>query len=134
MLASRGFGLNWGLSCAAADMGQLAWWSNPGRTLLEAGNLDLAIGALAGLVSIAWLVRFDQAPDLISWLVLLFAGCLGWFAHPLFSMFLLPLSLIYYLSVGARHRLGWALGVLGEVVGGVAGDWFWLFGWVLAWW
>jgi len=134
VLASRGFGLNWGLSCAAAAMGQLAWWSNPGRILLEAGDLDLAIGALAGLVSIAWLVRFDRAPDLISWLVLLFAGCLGWFAHPLFSMLLLPLSLIYYLSVGARHRLGWHLALSGTLIGALAGNCFWLIDWFSYWW
>src|SRR5438132_3953501 len=134
MLAGRGFGLSWGLSCAGAALGQLVWWSSPGRALLEAGDLDLAMGALAGLVGIAWLVRFDQAPDLVSWLILLFAGCLGWFAHPIFSLLLLPLGLIYYLSVGARHRLGWHLALLGTLVGALAGNSFWLIDWASYWW
>jgi hypothetical protein len=134
MLAGRGFGLSWGLSCAGAAFGQFVWWSSPGRALLEAGDLDLAMSALAGLVSIAWLVRFDQAPDLISWLVLLFTGCLGWFAHPIFFVLLLPLGVIYYLSVGARHRLGWHLALLGTFVGALAGNSFWLIDWASYWW
>jgi hypothetical protein len=134
LLASRGLGLSWGLSCAAAAMGQLVWWSGPGRALMEAGDLDLAMGALAGLVCIAWLVRFDQAPDFPSWLVLLFGGCLGWFAHPIFSALVLPLYLIYYLSVGARHRLGWHFALLGTLIGALSANSFWLIDWASYWW
>lgn len=135
ILASRGFGLGWGLSCAASAVGQLVWWSSPGRALLEAGELDLVIGALAGLVSMTWLVRFDQAPDLVSWLVLLFAGCVSWFAHPLWSMLLImPLTVIFYFSVGARHRLGWHVALLGTLVGGLASNSFWLIDWFSHWW
>jgi hypothetical protein len=115
-------------------LGQFVWWSSPGRDLQEAGDLDLAVGALAGLISIAWLVRFDQTPDLISWLVLLFAGCMGWFAHPIFFLLLLPLGVIYYLSVGPRHRLGWHLALLGTFVGALAGNSFWLIDWASYWW
>jgi hypothetical protein len=134
LLASRGFGLARGLSCGATAIGQLVWWSGPGRTLLEAGDLDLAMGALAGLVCIAWLVRFDQTPDFVSWLVLLFGGCLGWFSQPIFSALILPLYLIYYLSVGARHRLGWHFALLGALIGALTVNSFWLIDWASYWW
>jgi hypothetical protein len=65
---------------------------------------------------------------------LLFAGCLGWFAHPLFFVLLLPLGLVYYLSVGARHRLGWHLALLGTLIGALAGNSFWLIDWASYWW
>jgi hypothetical protein len=134
MLACRGFGLSRGLSCAATVLGQMVWWSTPGRALLEAGDLHLLLGSLIGLVSIAWLVRFDQAPDLASWLVLLFAGCLGWFTNPAFFALLLPLALIYYLSVGARHQLGWHAALAGTLLGALASNGFWLIDWASYWW
>lgn len=134
MLACRGFGLSRGLSCAATALGQMVWWSTPGRALLEAGDLHLLMGALIGLVSSAWLVRFDQAPDLKSWMVLLFAGCLGWFAHPVFFVLLLPLGLIYYLSVGARHRLGWHIALAATLLGALASNGFWIIDWASYWW
>jgi hypothetical protein len=134
MLASRGFGLGRGLSCAATALGQMVWWSTPGRALLEAGDLHLLMGALVGLVSIAWLVRFDQGPDLKGWMVLLFAGCLGWFAHPVLFALLLPLGLIYYLSVGARHRLGWHVALAATLVGALASNGFWIVDWASYWW
>jgi len=61
--------------------------------------------------------------------MLLFAGCLGWFAHPIFFLLLLPLGLIYYLIIVARHRLGWHLALLGILVGALAGNIFWLIDW-----
>lgn len=134
MLAGRGFGLSRGLSCAATAVGQMVWWSTPGRALLEAGDLHLLIGALIGLVSTAWLVRFDQAPDLKSWMVLLFAGCLGWFAHPVFFVLLLPLGLIYYLSIGARHRLGWHIALAATLVGALVSNGLWIVDWASYWW
>jgi len=134
LLAARGFGLSRGLSCAATALGQMIWWSTPGRALLEAGQMHLLLGALLGLVSIAWLVRFDQTPDLRSWLVLLFAGCFGWFTHPVFFAMLLPLALIYYLSVGARHRLGWHLALVSTLLGALASNGFWLIDWASYWW
>ncbi len=134
LLAGRGFGLGRGLSCAATTIGLMIWWSTPGRALLEAGDIHLLIGALIGLVCIAWLVRFDQAPDLKSWLVLLFAGCVGWFAHPVFFVLLLPLALIYYLSVGARHRLGWHVALASTLLGALASNGFWLIDWATYWW
>jgi hypothetical protein len=134
LLAGRGFGLSRGLSCAATTLGLMIWWSTPGRALLEAGDIHLLIGALIGLVCIGWLVRFDQAPDLKRWLVLLFAGCLGWFAHPVFFVLLLPLALIYYLSVGARHRMGWHVALASALLGALASNGFWLVDWASYWW
>jgi hypothetical protein len=134
MLASRGFGLSRGLSCAATALGQLVWWSVPGRALLEAGELDFLMGALGGLVGIAWLVRFDRAVDLKGWAVLLFAGFVECFLQPIFFGLLLPLGLIYYLSVGARHRLGWHVALVGAAAGALAGNSFWLIDGSSYWW
>jgi hypothetical protein len=134
ILAARGFGLSWGLSSAATAVGLMVWWSTPGRALLEAGQMHLLIGALIGLIFVAWLVRFDQQPDLKSWLVLLFAGCLGWFAHPVFFALLLPLALIYYLSIGARHQLGWHVALGSTLFGALASNGFWLVDWAGYWW
>jgi hypothetical protein len=61
-------------------------------------------------------------------------GFLGWFANPLFMAVLLPHFFIYYLSVGARHRLGWHVVLFGGLIGGVAANLFWLLDWFRFWW
>jgi len=132
--AARGAGLSRGGTCLATGLGLLVWWGKPTRDALDAGDLDLLLAALAALAQFGLLLHFDRAPGFLSWLGILAAGYLGWFAHPLFFAVLLPLALIYYLTVGARHGLVWHLALLAGLAGAVAGNAFWLRDWVAYWW
>lgn len=133
-VAAWGLGLGRGLSCLAVTLGLLVWWSTPGREALADGDLDLLLASLAGLAYVCLLVRFDRAPGAFSGLGLLACACLGWFTHPCFALMLVPLVLIYYLSVGVKHQLGWHLALLGTQAGALAVNSFWLADWVKYWW
>jgi hypothetical protein len=133
-LAAWSVGLDLVGTCMATTLGLLVWWGSPCRAALEVGNLDLLLAALAAVVHVGLIVRFNRAPGLGTWVGLLASGLLGWFAQPLFFALLFPLDLIYYLSIGAKHRLIWHLALLAALVGGVAGNTFWLIDWVTYWW
>lgn len=128
--AARGVGLGGGAVCLAAVLGQLVWWSGPCRRLLDAGDLDLLLAALAALAQAGALVGFDRSPGFVSWSFLLLVGCLGWFAHPLFFAGLLPLILVYYLSVGRKHCLFWHLALFTALLAGLLANSFWLLDWL----
>jgi hypothetical protein len=132
--AARGAGLSRAAACLATGLGLLVWWGRPARDALDAGDVDLLAAALAALAQFGLLLRFDRAPGPVPWLGILAAGYLGWFAHPLFFAVLLPLALVYYLSVGCRHGLVWHLALLAGLAGAVALNAFWLRDWVAYWW
>jgi hypothetical protein len=134
LAAARGLGLGARAAAVASGLGLLVWWGTPGRTLLEAGDLDLMLAGLSGLVFVSLLVRFDRAPGLGAWLGLIGSGALACFAQPWF--FLLPLALlpVYYLTVGARHGFGWHVALLGSLMAALAANAFWLIDWVEYWW
>jgi hypothetical protein len=132
--AARGVGQSRAAAVLATGLGLLIWWGQPARDALDAGDLDLLLAALAALAQFGLLLRFDRAPGFVAWLGILAAGYLGWFAHPLFFAVLLPLALVYYLTVGARHALVWHLALLAALAGAVAGNAFWLRDWVAYWW
>jgi hypothetical protein len=132
---ARGLGLSTGAACLAAALGLLVFWSAPGERLLEAGQLDLLLAALAALLHLAMLVGFDRSPGPGHLAGLFLANGLGWFAQPLFFATLIPLNLVYYLTVGPRHRwLIWHLALGAALAGGVAVNLFWLPDWVAYWW
>src|SRR5262249_42632697 len=113
----------------------LVWWGDPCRAMLEAGDLDLLLAGFAAVVHVGLLVRFHRAGSVTIWFGLLLSGCLGWFAQPvLFTLLLVPLLLVYYHAVGARHPLAWHLALLAGLAGGVALNAFWLVDWVEYWW
>jgi hypothetical protein len=133
--AARGIGLGWGTTCLAGVLGIVVCWGTPGRTALEAGDLDLLIAALAALTQFGWLVQFDRAPGLWSWAGILGTGALGWLANPPLFATLVPFVLLYYLSVGTRHQsLAWHGALLAGLLGGLAVNLFWLVDWVRHWW
>jgi hypothetical protein len=132
--AARGAGLSRAAACLATGFGLLVWWGRPAREALDAGDVDLLLAALAALAQFGLLLRFDRAPGFVPWLGILAAGYLGWFAHPLFFAVLLPLALVYYLSVGVRHGLVWHLALLAGLAGAVGLNAFWLRDWVAYWW
>jgi hypothetical protein len=128
--AARGAGLNRAAACLATFLGLLVWWGAPARSALEAGNLDLLLAAPAAVLQAGLVIRFDRAPGLLTWLGVLASGAAGWFAHPLFFALLVPLVLIFFLSVANRHRLVWHLALLAGLLGAVAINAFWLIDWV----
>lgn len=134
VLAARGAGLHLGTACLATALGQLVWWSDACQSLLMAGDLHLLLAALALLAQAGLLVRFDSAPSFSSWLGIVLTGALGWFAHPLIFVLIVPLILVYYFRVGGRHHLVWHLALLVALGGAVAGNIFWLGDWVNSWW
>src|SRR5262249_36104023 len=54
--------------------------------------------------------------------------------YPLLFALLVPVALIYYLSIGARHRLVWHVAILGGLALAIAGNLFWLIDWLNYWW
>ena len=135
LLACRGAGLSMAATFWATAAGQLVWWGVPGQQALQAGDLELLLAALAVLAHVGFLLRYHREPGLTAWLGLLLTGCVGWFAQPLVFPLLLPLLLVYYLSVGARHpSLWWHLTLLASQVGALAVNGYWLSDWVRHWW
>jgi hypothetical protein len=135
ILAGRGAGLGPAGTFLATCMGLLVWWGGPGRKALETGDLDLYLAALASLAHAGLLLQFDRSPSVRCWLGLLLTGCLGWFAHPLLYFALSPLFLVYYLTLGTRHRrLPWHVALLATQAGALAINAFWLVDWVAYWW
>jgi hypothetical protein len=132
--AACGAGLSRAAATLATGLGLLVWWGGPARDAIDGGDFDLLLAGLAALAQFGLLLRFDRAPGIGAWLGLLGAGYLGWFAHPFFFAVLVPLALVYYLTVGARHGLIWHLALLAGLVGPVAGNAFWLRDWVAYWW
>jgi hypothetical protein len=134
VVAARGVGLGRGGACLAVLLGQLVWWSRPGRRLLQEGNLDLLLAALAVVAQAGLLIRLDRRPGLRAWLGVFLTGFLGWLIHPLLSALLVPLFLLYYLSVGARHHAAWSLLLFAGLAAAVGCNYFWLTDWVSYWW
>ena len=96
--------------------------------------MDLLLAAVASVAQVGLLILFDRAPGFRSWLGVLLTGYLAWFTHPLFAALLMPLALVYYLTVGARHGFLWHLALLVSVAGTIAINCFWLIDWVNYWW
>ena len=134
-LAARAAGLGVAAGTLATALGLLVWWGGPAQAALKAGEAELLLAALALLVHCSLLVRFHVAPGLGCWFGLLVSEALTWFAQPFLLPLCVPLLLVYYLSVGAKHRsLTWHLALLGSQVGGVVLNLFWLIDWISFWW
>jgi hypothetical protein len=134
-LAARTAGLSGAAGTLAAALGMLVWWGGPAQAAFKAGEVEPLLAALALLVHCGLLVRFHVAPGVGCWLGLLLSAALTWFAQPFLLPLCVPLLLVYYLSVGVKHRsLTWHLALLGSQVGGVAVNLFWLLDWLAFWW
>jgi hypothetical protein len=132
--AARSAGLKRAAACLACLLGVLVWWGQPCRETLGAGDIDLLLATLLVLAQAGLLIRYHNDPGPLSWLGVVAASLLGWFAHPLLLALMLPLFLIYYLSVGTRHRLAWHLALLGGLLAALGVNSFWLIDWVGYWW
>jgi hypothetical protein len=134
LLSARGAGLAGFASLLATALGQLVWWGGPCRQLLEAGDLDLLLAGLASLAAVGSLLVYDRSPGPVGWLGLFASGAFGLFAQPIWFAGFFPLVLVYYLSVGARHRLAWHVALVVALAGGVLVNFFWLGDWFAYWW
>jgi hypothetical protein len=135
IVAARSVGLSGGGTFFATAAGLMVCWGIPGRTALEEGDLDLFIAALAGLTQYGLLIQYHRHPTVPCWLGILLTGCLGWLANPILLAVMFPLVLLYYLTVGARHRhLTWHLAFFAGLAGGIGMNVFWLIDWVQHWW
>jgi hypothetical protein len=135
ILACRAAGLGRPATVLATMAGQLVWWGPLGRTALEAGDSDVLLASLTGLAHVGCLIAYHRRPGFLVWLSLLVTGCLGWFLQPMFFPFALPLLLVYYLSVGAKHDfLTWHSAFWLAEQGAVLANLPWLIDWVSYWW
>jgi hypothetical protein len=132
--SARCLGLSPVASCLAAGLGLSVWWGGPSHSALLQGDLDLLLAGLAVVAQFGLLARFDRQPGLRIWLALLACTWFSWFAHPLFSALTLPLFLVYYLSVGDRHRWFWHLSLLAVFAGSLAANAYWLRDAIKCWW
>jgi hypothetical protein len=132
--AARAVGLSRGPACLATALGLLVWWGQPCRDALEAGSVDLLLAALLVLAEVGLLLHYHRAPGALGLLGATGAALLGLFAHPLLLALVLPLFLVYYLSVGTRHRLAWHAALWAGVLTALGANLFWLVDWVSYWW
>src|SRR5262249_40646580 len=132
--AARGAGLVRCGAVLATGLGQVVLWGGPCRDALEAGDVDLLLATLLTVAQAGLLLRYHQAPGCWNLAGVVAAGFAGWFAHPLLLALLLPLFLVYYVSVGTRHRLAWHVGLLGGLMAAGAGHLFWLYRLGGCWW
>jgi hypothetical protein len=133
-VAGRGVGLKRAPACLACGLTSLIWWGQPCREMLESGDIDVLLAALLVLAQAGLLIRYHHDPGPLSWLGVVAASMMNWFAQPLLPALLLPLFLIYYLSVGARHHLAWHLALWIGLLGSIAVNGFWLMDWISYWW
>jgi len=132
--AARGAGLPAPAACLAGVGGIVMVWAPPVRELLEAGDLDVFVAGLAAIVFVGWLARYTTHFDVDAWLVLAGVSLMGWYAHPLVWMGLLPLVLAFYVAYAPRHGLAWHLGLMGIAAAGLGPNLWWLWDWVRFWW
>jgi hypothetical protein len=133
-LAAWGLGQTPSGVALSAVGGCVVWWSPPVRSLLDAGNMDHLLAGLMALVFLGSLVRYAEHPGLHSWFLMTFAVALGWFAHPLLWIGLVPVGAVYYLAVAPNHGLSWHLGLVGVAFAGLAPNLWWLTDWLQFWW
>lgn len=133
-VAARGADLSRGVSVLATVLGLLVWWGRPGRTALDAGDVDLLLAALMLLAQAGLMVRYHRWPGPFCLLGVVVTGLIAWFAHPLLAILVLPLFLLYYVTVGHRHRLVWHAPLFAGLLLALGGNAFWLHELVTHWW
>ncbi len=133
-IMARGMGLPAPSACLAAVGGTLVWWSPPIRAMLEAGNVDLLLAGLMGLIFLGGLVRYASHPGILGWFCLAGSATLGWYAHPVVWVGLVPVLALYYVALAPKHGVAWHLGIVGVTAAGLAPNLWWLWDWGKFWW
>lgn len=133
-VAARGLGISAAGACAAAAIGACLWWTTPVQSLFDSGDIDLLLAGLCALVFLAWLSRYHWEPGPTSWLVLAGTAVIGWYAHPVIWLGLLPVVAAYYIMAAPRHGPAWHLGLAGITLIGLGLNLWWLYDWGRFWW
>ena len=131
---ARGIGLPASSACLAGVAGIALLWSPPVRTLINEGHMDVLAAGLSALVFVTWLARYTTHFGVDAWFVLAGISVLGWYAHPLVWLGLLPLVTAYYVVYAPKHGLAWHLGLMGISAVGLAPNLWWLWDWGRYWW
>ena len=118
----------------SAFLGSLVWWSRPTQLALHEGRIDLLFGTMIALMLMAMHLYFHRAPRARHWPGFIAFGSLGSYIHPTLFLILFPLLLIYYLTVGAKHRPVWHVLLACAVTMPLVCNLFWLFDWIEFWW
>jgi hypothetical protein len=134
VVAARGLGLSALGSCLAGVLGCVIWWAPPTRAMIDAGNLDLLLAGLMALAYTGALSRYAAEPGPMSWMLMAVVLMVGWYAHPVVWIGLLPIGAAYYVITAPRHGLAWHLGLIGSGVAGLAPNLWWLTDWLRFWW
>jgi hypothetical protein len=122
-------------SLLATFLGQLIWWGPHGRAAIATGDCELYFASLAALAHVGMLIAFHRTTSVWSWLGLLVTGAMVWFLQPLLLPIALPVLLVYYLSVGARHDfLTWHIAFWWVEILAVIVNLPWLIDWADSWW
>ncbi len=132
--AAGALGLSGFTRTIAVMLGMLVWWGKPAAALTEAGDLDLMLGSIALLMLACLLVRLHCRPTVLTFLGVFAAAALGWYTNPVLCLVYAPVMLVYYVSVGPRHHVGWHLGLLAAQLGALLVNSFWLAQWFEYWW
>ncbi len=132
--AARGAGLPAGAAVLAGCCGVVLGWSPAVRHMIEEGQLDFLGAGLAAAVFVPWLGRYAKTPGVEAWMVLAGLAVIGWYAHPLVWLGLLPVVFVFYLVFAPRHGPGWHLGLAGITMAGIAPNAWWLIDWGKYWW
>ncbi|MBI1831463.1 MAG: hypothetical protein HYR84_08440, partial [Planctomycetes bacterium] len=124
-----------GTSLLAIFLGQLIWWGPHGRAALLTGDCELYLASLAALAHIGFLISYHRVGSATAWLGMLLTASLGWFLQPTLFPLALPVLLIYYLSVGAKHEFtSWHVAFWSAQVLGMLVNLPWLINWLDSWW
>jgi len=135
LISCKAFGLGHGTSLLATFLGLLIWWGPHGRTAYLVGDCELYLASLAALTHVGFLISFHRTGSVPAWFGLWITGCVGWFLQPLLFPIALPVLLVYYLSVGARHDfLTWHFAFWGAELLGFVLNLPWLTEWGESWW
>jgi hypothetical protein len=135
LIACHAMELGHAASALATLLGLLIWWGPHGRAALVTGDCELYLASLSALAHVGLLVAYHRTASVTTWFGLWFTGTLGWFLQPLFFPILLPVLLVYYLSVGVKHDfLTWHVAFWSAEALGVLVNLPWLSEWIDSWW
>jgi hypothetical protein len=119
---------------SAYAIGVLVWWTEPGRRLLEFGDLNAMTLTVVTVLHLTALARYHARPGPLAWSVLFLTAVAGWYVNPTTWAGVSFLAGGYWLGVGRRHGAAWQVGFAAAQGGAVTIMLPWVVDWVRYWW